>query len=124
MNFHNQHQRLRRLAYKNGSNSGLNGSNSTNSSSSSLGHSRQTLETLIYKASAEGDAETLGKLFEGRDVEFLRECLNYVPPLTNTTPLIVAARNGHAPVVKLLLENGADASQCGSVIFDGDHIRE
>lgn len=42
----------------------------------------------------------------------------------NATPLVIAARNGHAGVLEYLLSVGADPCVTGTVSFDGEVISE
>ncbi|XP_073509569.1 protein fem-1 homolog B [Phyllobates terribilis] len=80
------------------------------------------LSVYVYKAAAEGRVLTLAALLLNRTEAEVRNLLGSVTQHggQRSTPLIIAARNGHSKVVRLLLEHyGVDTQQTGTVRFDG-----
>ncbi|XP_043933603.1 protein fem-1 homolog B [Protopterus annectens] len=76
----------------------------------------------VYKAASEGRVLTLAALLLNRKENEIRYLLSYVTQHggQRSTPLIIAARNGHTKVVRLLLEHyHVDTQQTGTVRFDG-----
>lgn len=82
----------------------------------------ESLAGYVYKAASEGRVLTLAALLLNRSEGDIRYLLNYVTHQggQRSTPLIIAARNGHAKVVRLLLEHyRVQTQQTGTVRFDG-----
>ncbi|XP_018607883.1 protein fem-1 homolog B isoform X1 [Scleropages formosus] len=82
----------------------------------------ESLAGYVYKAASEGRVLTLAALLLNHSEAEIRYLLNYVSQQggQRSTPLIIAARNGHAKVVRLLLEHyRVDTEQTGTVRFDG-----
>ncbi|CAN9499025.1 unnamed protein product [Ophioblennius macclurei] len=82
----------------------------------------ESLATYVYKAASEGRVLTLAALLLYHSEAETRYLLSYVTQLAGqrSTPLIIAARNGHAKVVRLLLDHyRVDTEQTGTVRFDG-----
>ncbi|XP_030045663.1 protein fem-1 homolog B [Microcaecilia unicolor] len=82
----------------------------------------ESLAGYVYKAASEGRVLTLAALLLNRTDAEIRWLLTYVSAQggQRSTPLIIAARNGHGKVVRLLLEHyRADTRQTGTVRFDG-----
>nr|7CNG_A Chain A, Protein fem-1 homolog B,Peptide from Cyclin-dependent kinase 5 activator 1 [Homo sapiens]7CNG_B Chain B, Protein fem-1 homolog B,Peptide from Cyclin-dependent kinase 5 activator 1 [Homo sapiens] len=80
------------------------------------------LAGYVYKAASEGKVLTLAALLLNRSESDIRYLLGYVSQQggQRSTPLIIAARNGHAKVVRLLLEHyRVQTQQTGTVRFDG-----
>nr|XP_023670921.1 protein fem-1 homolog B [Paramormyrops kingsleyae] len=81
-----------------------------------------SLAGYVYKAASEGRVLTLAALLLNHSEAETRYLLSYVTQHAGqrSTPLIIAARNGHAKVVRLLLDHyGVDTEQTGTVRFDG-----
>ncbi|XP_055795345.1 protein fem-1 homolog B-like [Salvelinus fontinalis] len=82
----------------------------------------ESLAGYVYKAAAEGRVLTLAALLLNHSKPETRYLLSYVTHLAGqrSTPLIIAARNGHDKVVRLLLDHyRVDTEQTGTVRFDG-----
>lgn len=80
------------------------------------------LAGYVYKAASEGRVLTLAALLLNRSESDIKYLLGYVSQHggQRSTPLIIAARNGHAKVVRLLLEHyRVQTQQTGTVRFDG-----
>uniref|UniRef100_A0A8C5MU35 Protein fem-1 homolog B n=1 Tax=Leptobrachium leishanense TaxID=445787 RepID=A0A8C5MU35_9ANUR len=80
------------------------------------------LAGYVYKAAAEGRVLTLAALLLNRTEPEIRSLLGSITQHggQRSTPLIIAARNGHSKVVRLLLEHyRVDTQQTGTVRFDG-----
>lgn len=80
------------------------------------------LAGYVYKAASEGRVLTLAALLLNRSESDIKYLLGYVSQHggQRSTPLIIAARNGHAKVVRLLLEHyRVHTQQTGTVRFDG-----
>ncbi|MGH0178487.1 UNVERIFIED_CONTAM: hypothetical protein FKN15_077703 [Acipenser sinensis] len=81
-----------------------------------------SLAGYVYKAASEGRVLTLAALLLNHSEVETRYLLSYVTEHggQRSTPLIIAARNGHAKVVRLLLEHyRVETEQTGTVRFDG-----
>ncbi|XP_041082520.1 protein fem-1 homolog B [Polyodon spathula] len=81
-----------------------------------------SLAGYVYKAASEGRVLTLAALLLNHCEGETRYLLSYVTEHggQRSTPLIIAARNGHAKVVRLLLEHyRVETEQTGTVRFDG-----
>ncbi|KAM4734627.1 protein fem-1 homolog B [Anableps anableps] len=82
----------------------------------------ESLAGYVYKAASEGRVLTLAALLLNHSEAETRFLLSYVTQLAGqrSTPLIIAARNGHDKVVRLLLDHyKVDTEQTGTVRFDG-----
>ncbi|KAG7468288.1 hypothetical protein MATL_G00141280 [Megalops atlanticus] len=82
----------------------------------------ETLADYVYKAASEGRVLTLAALLLNHSEADTYHLLSYVTQHAGqrSTPLIIAARNGHAKVVRLLLDHyRVDTEQTGTVRFDG-----
>lgn len=82
----------------------------------------ESLAGYVYKAAGEGRVLTLAALLFNHSEAETRYLLSYVTQLAGqrSTPLIIAARNGHEKVVRLLLDHyRVDTEQTGTVRFDG-----
>lgn len=82
----------------------------------------ESLAAYVYKAACEGRVLTLAALLLNHSEAETRFLLSYVTQLAGqrSTPLIIAARNGHDKVVRLLLDHyKVDTEQTGTVRFDG-----
>lgn len=82
----------------------------------------ESLAGYVYKAASEGRVLTLAALLLNHSEEETQYLLSYVTQLSGqrSTPLIIAARNGHDKVVRLLLDHyRVDTEQTGTVRFDG-----
>ncbi|XP_041652615.1 protein fem-1 homolog B [Cheilinus undulatus] len=82
----------------------------------------ESLAGYVYKAASEGRVLTLAALLLNHSETETRYLLSYVTQLAGqrSTPLIIAARNGHDKVVRLLLDHyRVDTEQTGTVRFDG-----
>ncbi|CAL8260164.1 unnamed protein product [Merluccius merluccius] len=82
----------------------------------------ESLAGYVYKAASEGRVLTLAALLLNHPEAETRYLLAYVTQLAGqrSTPLIIAARNGHDKVVRLLLDHyRVDTEQTGTVRFDG-----
>ncbi|KAM6937157.1 protein fem-1 homolog B [Xenentodon cancila] len=82
----------------------------------------ESLAGYVYKAACEGRVLTLAALLLNHSESETRYLLSYVTHLAGqrSTPLIIAARNGHDKVVRLLLDHyRVDTEQTGTVRFDG-----
>lgn len=82
----------------------------------------ESLASYVYKAASEGRVLTLAALLLNHSEAETRFLLSYVTQVAGqwSTPLIVAARNGHDKVVRLLLDHyRVDTEQTGTVRFDG-----
>lgn len=87
-----------------------------------LAAAMEGLAGYVYKAASEGKVLTLAALLLNRSESDIRYLLGYVSQQggQRSTPLIIAARNGHAKVVRLLLEHyRVQTQQTGTVRFDG-----
>ncbi|KAK1160866.1 hypothetical protein AOXY_G19697 [Acipenser oxyrinchus oxyrinchus] len=81
-----------------------------------------SLAGYVYKAASEGRVLTLAALLLNHSEAETRYLLSFVTEHggQRSTPLIIAARNGHAKVVRLLLEHyRVETEQTGTVRFDG-----
>lgn len=82
----------------------------------------ESLAGYVYKAASEGRVLTLAALLLNHSEAETRYLLSYVTQVAGqrSTPLIIAARNGHDKVVRLLLDHyRVDTEQTGTVRFDG-----
>ncbi|XP_020779585.1 protein fem-1 homolog B [Boleophthalmus pectinirostris] len=82
----------------------------------------ESLAGYVYKAASEGRVLTLAALLLNHSEAETKYLLGYVTQLSGqrSTPLIIAARNGHEKVVRLLLDHyRVDTEQTGTVRFDG-----
>lgn len=82
----------------------------------------ESLAGYVYKAASEGRVLTLAALLLNHSEAETQYLLGYVTQLAGqrSTPLIIAARNGHDKVVRLLLDHyRVDTEQTGTVRFDG-----
>ncbi|XP_071316973.1 protein fem-1 homolog B [Trachinotus anak] len=82
----------------------------------------ESLAGYVYKAASEGRVLTLAALLLNHSEAETLYLLSYVTQLAGqrSTPLIIAARNGHDKVVRLLLDHyRVDTEQTGTVRFDG-----
>lgn len=82
----------------------------------------ESLAGYVYKAASEGRVLTLAALLLNHSEGETQYLLGYVTQLAGqrSTPLIIAARNGHDKVVRLLLDHyRVDTEQTGTVRFDG-----
>lgn len=82
----------------------------------------ESLAGYVYKAASEGRVLTLAALLLNHSEPETQYLLGYVTHLSGqkSTPLIIAARNGHDKVVRLLLDHyRVDTEQTGTVRFDG-----
>lgn len=88
---------------------------------SSVAH-MESLAGYVYKAASEGRVLTLAALLLNHSEPEIQYLLSFVTQLDGqrSTPLIIAARNGHDKVVRLLLDHyRVDTEQTGTVRFDG-----
>lgn len=82
----------------------------------------ESLARYVHKAASEGRVLTLAALLLNHPTVHTRYLLEYVTQVAGqrSTPLIIAARNGHDKVVRLLLDHyKVDTEQTGTVRFDG-----
>ncbi|XP_051918219.1 protein fem-1 homolog B [Hippocampus zosterae] len=82
----------------------------------------ESLAGYVHKAAAEGRVLTLAALLLNHSEAETRFLLAFVSQQAGqrSTPLIIAARNGHDKVVRLLLEHyRVDTEQTGTTRFDG-----
>ncbi|KAG8145246.1 putative Protein fem-1-like protein [Naja naja] len=82
----------------------------------------ESLAGYVYKAASEGRVLTVAALLLNRSEGDVRYLLGHVTHQggQRSTPLIIAARHGHAKVVRLLLEHyRVQTQQTGTVRFDG-----
>lgn len=82
----------------------------------------ESLARYVHKAAGEGRVLTLAALLLNHSTVQTRYLLEFVTHLAGqrSTPLIIAARNGHDKVVRLLLDHyKVDTEQTGTVRFDG-----
>ncbi|XP_061077966.1 protein fem-1 homolog B [Conger conger] len=82
----------------------------------------ESLAGYVYKAASEGRVLTLAALLLNHSTAETHYLLSYVTQHAGqrSTPLIIAARNGHAKVVRLLLDHyRVETEQTGTVRFDG-----
>ncbi|XP_013884774.1 protein fem-1 homolog B [Austrofundulus limnaeus] len=82
----------------------------------------ESLAGYVYKAASEGRVLTLAALLLNHSEPETKYLLSYVTQVSGqrSTPLIIAARNGHEKVVRLLLDHyKVDTEQTGTVRFDG-----
>ncbi|MCJ8736083.1 hypothetical protein PDJAM_G00254880 [Pangasius djambal] len=82
----------------------------------------ESLAGYVYKAASEGRVLTLAALLLNHSASETSYLLDYITQLAGqrSTPLIIAARNGHDKVVRLLLDHyRVDTEQTGTVRFDG-----
>ncbi|CAM4733740.1 hypothetical protein PO909_022013 [Leuciscus waleckii] len=82
----------------------------------------ESLARYVHKAASEGRVLTLAALLLNHSTVQTRYLLEYVTQVAGqrSTPLIIAARNGHDKVVRLLLDHyKVDTEQTGTVRFDG-----
>lgn len=82
----------------------------------------ESLARYVHKAAGEGRVLTLAALLLNHSTVQTRYLLEFVTQLAGqrSTPLIIAARNGHDKVVRLLLDHyKVDTEQTGTVRFDG-----
>ncbi|KAM9753716.1 protein fem-1 homolog B [Menidia menidia] len=82
----------------------------------------ESLAGYVYKAASEGRVLTLAALLLNHSEAEVSYLLGHVTHLAGqrSTPLIIAARNGHDKVVRLLLDHyRVDTEQTGTVRFDG-----
>ncbi|KZC09299.1 Protein fem-1 like protein B [Dufourea novaeangliae] len=88
----------------------------------------QSLITRVYYAAKDGMAIALYDLLSNKSPEQVDQIINQRVLEKNgqhCTPLIIAARNGHDKVVKILLEKfKPDLEQEGTVKFDGSVIEK
>jgi Fem-1 family protein b len=76
----------------------------------------------VHCACRDGKAITLAALLLDKTDDQLRSALSHLSEENGqlTTPLLIAARNGHVKVVEILLtQYGVDPEQTGTVKFDG-----
>lgn len=88
---------------------------------SSVAH-MESLAGYVYKAASEGRVLTLAALLLNHSEPEIQYLLSFVTQLDGqrSTPLIIAARNGHDKVVRLMLDHyRVDTEQTGTVRFDG-----
>ncbi|KAK9516110.1 hypothetical protein VZT92_024066 [Zoarces viviparus] len=82
----------------------------------------ESLAGYVYKAASEGRVLTLAALLHNHPEAEVRYLLSHVTHVAGqrSTPLIIAARNGHDKVVRLLVDHyKVDTEQTGTVRFDG-----
>jgi len=82
----------------------------------------ESLAQYVHKAASEGRVLTLAALLLNHSTVQTRFLLEYVTQEAGqrSTPLIIAARNGHGKVVRLLLDHyKVNTEQTGTVRFDG-----
>lgn len=82
----------------------------------------ESLSGYVYKAASEGRVLTLAALLHNHSEGEVRYLLAHVTQVAGqrSTPLIIAARNGHDKVVRLLVDHyKVDTEQTGTVRFDG-----
>ncbi|KAM6973172.1 protein fem-1 homolog B [Aplochiton taeniatus] len=82
----------------------------------------ESLAGYVYKAASEGRVLTLAALLLNHSESETHFLLSFVTNLAGqrSTPLIIAARNGHDKVVRLLLDHyKVETEQTGTVRFDG-----
>ncbi|XP_051547747.1 protein fem-1 homolog B-like [Myxocyprinus asiaticus] len=82
----------------------------------------ESLARYVHKAASEGRVLTLAALLLNHSTVQTRYLLEFVTQVAGqrSTPLIIAARNGHDKVVRLLLDHyKVDTEQTGTVRFDG-----
>ena len=89
------------------------------------------LKSGVYKAARDGRADIildlLADLKNNHDEAIILEVVNHHTQdgEQNTTPLIIAAKNGRTEVVKILLENfHADTEDTGVVTFSGEKFED
>lgn len=56
---------------------------------------------VVFNAARSGNVKRLQVFLEGRDNEWLQECLSCSEG--NTPPIVIASKNGHLEVVKYLV---------------------
>ncbi|KAF3855425.1 hypothetical protein F7725_023480 [Dissostichus mawsoni] len=82
----------------------------------------EPLAGYVFKAASEGRVLTLAALLHNHPEEEVRFLLSHVTQVAGqrSTPLIIAARNGHDKVVRLLVDHyRVNTEQTGTVRFDG-----
>ncbi|CAF89739.1 unnamed protein product [Tetraodon nigroviridis] len=82
----------------------------------------ESLAGYVFNAASEGRVLTLAALLLNHTEAETQYLLSYVTQVggQKSTPLIIAARNGHDKVVRLLLDHyQVDTEQVGTVRFDG-----
>ncbi|KAL3044344.1 hypothetical protein OYC64_012772 [Pagothenia borchgrevinki] len=82
----------------------------------------EPLAGYVFKAASEGRVLTLAALLHNHPEEEVRFLLSHVTQVVGqrSTPLIIAARNGHDKVVRLLVDHyRVNTEQTGTVRFDG-----
>ena len=84
-----------------------------------ISHSNSDL-ALILAAQDGSIADTKRALQDGANVN----CTTVVDPYENVTPLMLASRNGHNRVVKVLIDADADVRKSTSCIVPGEPARE
>lgn len=68
--------------------------------------------TALYKASAHNDIDNVAKIIStAASTESLKKLIN-LPSYTEKTPVYIASQNGHAEVVKILVQANANVNLC------------
>jgi ankyrin repeat protein len=79
------------------------------------------LPTKVFDASKNGYLQQLKRFLENKPPQVAKSVV--ATKTQGSTPLIMACKNGHLPVVEYIVEKcNADVEQVGTVSFDGENI--